>query len=244
MIGSIDFDGIIFVYTLIFFIALDAYKKGFFNRFFRNFINEIKEKKKFFISAVLIIPFIIRFLDLKLTVYFRDNHTPFLTSLAKLGNLFGYGKFIFSLLATGALIATLLNNKKLKNLFYMALSCSLITSGLNLLWKTIFYRQRPSIEYNPFFIFAYKHSIEAGKAFSSIYASFPSGHTTSITGACIIFALYFKNIYLKTFFCILPFLTAYARVYAQRHWLSDVFMAYVIGVIFAISFYKTNSHKI
>jgi membrane-associated phospholipid phosphatase len=185
------------------------------------------------------------FLDKRVTLFLnlRENESGLLIFLSHLGNIIGDGKYLFSILTTGALVSLLLKNTKIKNLFYLSLCSSLILSALNFVFKAICHRQRPHTEYNPYLFFAFKKAFVEGKLFTNTYGSLPSGHTISLTGACIIFALYFKNIYFKAFFLILPFLTGVARICTRKHWLSDILISYVIGALFAVSIYKYNSSK-
>lgn len=60
--------------------------------------------------------------------------------------------------------------------------------------------------------------------------SFPSGHTTVAFAASTVLAEYFDTWYSRVFFYGLASLTAYARIYNNQHWTSDVFFGALIGL--------------
>lgn len=70
-----------------------------------------------------------------------------------------------------------------------------------------------------------------------IHNSFPSGHATQAFSIlmCLVFAT--RNPYLKFLFFSLALLTSFSRVYLSQHWLIDITVGSLIGVIFSILFY-------
>jgi len=61
------------------------------------------------------------------------------------------------------------------------------------------------------------------------YQSLPSGHSSVAFAMSTVFASKFKNGWLKAL-CYTPaFITAFSRVYNNRHWFSDVFLGAFIG---------------
>jgi membrane-associated phospholipid phosphatase len=67
--------------------------------------------------------------------------------------------------------------------------------------------------------------------------SFPSGHSTSSFAVFTSLALLSANRYLKFFFFIVAFLSAFSRTYLSQHWLVDITAGSIIGTITAIAFY-------
>lgn len=67
--------------------------------------------------------------------------------------------------------------------------------------------------------------------------SFPSGHALSAFALffCLLFVA--KNHLLKLSCFILALLAAYSRVYLSQHWLVDIYVGSIIGVLFSLVFY-------
>lgn len=246
MAQKIQFDTVFFMYILMAFIIVKLFKEGYFKGYFKKFIDEFKYHKKFLLIMFLMAVISIFFIDEKVAVFFRDTEgqNKILASISMFGNTLGNGDFLLSILITFAMLFLLINKKKLETLFYIALASSSMIGILNQLLKALIMRQRPGQNYDPSLIFAYGRAASEGRMIASVYDSMPSGHTVSITGAAIIIAMYCKNRYLKGFMYILPFITAFGRVYLQKHWVSDVIVAYAIGTVFAISFYKLNEFRL
>jgi len=246
MTQKIEFDAVYFIYIIMTFLVVKMFKDGYFKGFFKNFLNEFKYHKKFLLIMFVLAVFSIFFVDERVAVYFRDTEgqNKVLATIAMIGNTLGNGDFLFSILITFGMVFLLINKKDLEILFYMALGSSAMVGILNQVLKALVMRQRPGQNYDPSLIFAYGRAASEGRMIASVYDSMPSGHTISITGAAIVIAMYCKNRYLKAFMFILPLITVFGRIYLQKHWVSDVIIAYALGTVFAISFYKLNSFRL
>ena len=66
------------------------------------------------------------------------------------------------------------------------------------------------------------------------FASFPSGHTTSIFALATLLAIFTKNRTAKLACLIGGLLVGYSRLYLGQHFLGDVLMGSVIGTITAV----------
>lgn len=64
--------------------------------------------------------------------------------------------------------------------------------------------------------------------------SFPSGHTATAFSAMFCFALAFKSGFVKTASLILACLIAFSRVYLSQHFLVDIVVGSVIGVLVSV----------
>lgn len=240
-----DFDLVYYFYALCTVVFIYLYKNGFYKDYFKNFWRVVKESKKIIFITLAIILITIAFFDLDIILFVksvRDN--PVVRVIAGLGNSLGDGDYLFSTLISILFIAIILKRKKLEQLMYMSLGSTLALSILNLFFKIFFHRQRPLVDYNPHLLFAYGTSIFEGNFFRSAYGSMPSGHTTSITAAMLIFAFYCKNKYYKALFFFLPFVTALGRLYNQKHWFSDILLGYLIAYLFTKAFYEFNKHRV
>ena len=78
------------------------------------------------------------------------------------------------------------------------------------------------------------HLVEGVKMYAN--HSFPSGHTASAFGMFFLLCWLVPQRYLKVMFFLLAFLVAYSRMYLSEHFLIDVTVGSVIGVVSAILF--------
>jgi membrane-associated phospholipid phosphatase len=69
--------------------------------------------------------------------------------------------------------------------------------------------------------------------------SFPSGH--SLSAFALFFCLLFisRNHFAKATCFVFAILAAYSRVYLSQHWLVDIYVGSIIGVLFSMFFYFT-----
>ncbi|HEY1216266.1 MAG TPA: phosphatase PAP2 family protein, partial [Bryobacteraceae bacterium] len=66
------------------------------------------------------------------------------------------------------------------------------------------------------------------------FASFPSGHTTSIFALVTMLALFTPNQRAKVVYLFAGVLVGYSRIYLGQHFLNDVLMGSCIGMIVAV----------
>jgi len=100
---------------------------------------------------------------------------------------------------------------------------SLSYSGLNVMFfRTVIERTRPYYEKGAWDFKLFTTNNE--------FQSFPSGHTTVAFAFSTVLAEYFDTIYSRIFFYGLAASTAFARVYNNQHFLSDVFFGALIGI--------------
>ena len=100
---------------------------------------------------------------------------------------------------------------------------SLTYSGIAvMLLRTLFGRERP---------YSGKGAWEfTGISFDNEVQSFPSGHTTVAFAFSTVLAEYFATIWSRLLFYGMASLTAYARIYNNQHWFSDVFVGALLGL--------------
>lgn len=247
MLPTFEFDIVNFMYILMFFLVVFMAKNGYFKGFWKITFEEFKKRKVKILITLVIVVLLILFVDKPVALFFKNiqaKNNEMIPKFVQFGYFLGDSKYVFSFLIFGAMVYKLFDNEKMTNIFYTSLISSGIMGVVVLIAKTLILRQRPYFEFNPFLIFSYGRAIAEGKVIGDVYNSMPSGHTITITGAMIVFALCAKNKYLRVLFFLIPLITAFARVYVQKHWVSDVFVAYLIGIIGATVFYKINEHRI
>lgn len=66
------------------------------------------------------------------------------------------------------------------------------------------------------------------------FASFPSGHSTSIFALATLMALFTKDQRLKVLYLLGAVLVGYSRIYLGQHFLGDVLMGSFIGIVTAV----------
>ncbi len=67
------------------------------------------------------------------------------------------------------------------------------------------------------------------------FHSFPSGHTASIFALASILSFSFKNKSYSIIFLIIAAATGYSRIYLGQHFMEDVFVGSIIGVLSSIA---------
>lgn len=244
-----EFDAVYFMYILMFFVYIHMVKNGYFKGILRGLINQAVKQKKIIIAILLIIIVVIFTLDKNVSLYFKNNVIDYeiVDKIVNFGNNLGNGKYLYTFLIFLGMIALLIN-ERFARIYYISFGAGIVTGILNQVLKILIVRQRPYESYNPFLIFAHKKAILEGKyithIYDSTYYSMPSGHTITVTGIFLVFAFHVKNKVLKTLLFIIPLTTAFGRVYVQKHWLSDVIFAYLIGYIVAKTIYDLNKNKL
>lgn len=234
----------IYLYIIFIFLLYKLVKKGYWQQSFTDILETIKNN---YLKLLLFILFdigIVLFFDWPIISFFRDNKFEVLNWISVFGNSLGDGEILFSSLAVIIVVSVLLKWEKVKVLFSISFM-SAVYSGIavNIL-KIIFSRSRPNYHSNPFEFFKYIQAINEGEFASHVYASMPSGHTITSFALIIPFVLYFKNKYLKILLFLIGSSTAFARVYSNVHWPSDVLMGAVLGSLIASVIYKNNRNRL
>lgn len=67
--------------------------------------------------------------------------------------------------------------------------------------------------------------------------SFPSGHTSAAFSLATFLALYWKNKKLNWLLAVVAFLVGYARMYMSQHFITDVYVGMIIGVVITTLIY-------
>ena len=235
----------VFYCFISFLYTINTIKYKFFKNITINIFYCIKEN--IFTTMIFIILFfiIVKYIDLPTILFFQHNYNSFVYKLFDVINMFGEGWFVASTIILIMLISFLFNKKKIKVISTICL-CSLIYSGLiNVILKLLINRERPGIKLNPNLFFYYiqnKHRMISDLFYAS--NSMPSGHTIAVTSVLTPIILFTKNIYLKLFLSCLILLIIFARVYTINHWVSDIYVATIVGIIIGKIFYHQNKYLI
>ncbi len=108
--------------------------------------------------------------------------------------------------------------------------------------KNYFYdNNRPHFVFG-YFVDNYKLKLVEGVDMMALN-SFPSGHSTSAFALFTSLALLTGNQFVKVLFFMIAFMAAFSRTYLSQHWLVDITVGSLIGVITAIVLYFVFIHN-
>jgi membrane-associated phospholipid phosphatase len=112
------------------------------------------------------------------------------------------------------------------------LTAFLLSALLAQILKSFFSMPRPKQFFAPgqyaFFITGVTHTG---------FASFPSGHSTSIFALATLLALFEKNKKANVVYLLVAVAVGYSRIYLGQHFLGDVLMGAFIGMVVAVGVY-------
>lgn len=152
------------------------------------------------------------------------NRTSALDSFSKQAEKLGNGGYDLAITGAGALGGYLASNKKLERTSFLAMRSFLAANAVGTVAKYSFGRSRPYTsdgkrKFHPF-------SMKTGRT------SFPSGHTVSAFSVASVYAgAYRDSFWPGAAAYSLAGFVALQRVYADKHWASDVFFSAVFGTV-------------
>lgn len=119
--------------------------------------------------------------------------------------------------------------KKHRKLAFIIL-LSYISSGIFAqIIKNIIAAPRPKVYFE---LHHYQYYLDTFASSRIGFNSFPSGHTASFFALATVLSNYCKRRYVCTSLLILSILVGYSRIYLAHHFLMDVFVGAIIGVVF------------
>ena len=152
-------------------------------------------------------------------------HYKFLDYVFRGATILGDGIFII-------ILAVLLWFLKKKYLALMIVGGYLISGIPVQVIKSFIESPRPAIFLKSI---NYSHFVEGVTLHN--YNSFPSGHTASAFALAVILSTYFKNNLSSLLFLLLATAAGYSRIYLSQHFMVDVFVGSLIGVLSGIAAY-------
>lgn len=163
---------------------------------------------------------------------FQKNKTPFLSAIAKIDNYFGdYPTAI-------PIIGLYIHGIAVKNKSNQYLGLQLITASFynGLITQTIKMSLGRARPYNNYGKSSFEHFNLSDNSWS-----FPSGHTSWIFAITKVMAEQKNNLVWKSGWYLLAVTTGLARIYNDKHWLSDVIIGAAIG--YAVGSFTVNQFK-
>ena len=188
-----------------------------------------KENRYFFIPYLLFLTasiiLLLSYSRPELHILSNKAHHPFFDQFFKYATWLGDGAMV-------AIIAIVLLFVRFRYAIAFLIG-SLTASGLVQLFKQVIlqdmYRPSKYFEMNESYAL---HLIEGVKLHS--LHSFPSGHSTTAFNVFMMLSIVVKNKLLKILCLLLAVTVAYSRVYLSQHFLIDITVGSVIGIVFIL----------
>ena len=157
----------------------------------------------------------------------------------------GEGWFIGGVVFTFFMVFQFLGHKKMALVAKISFMASIYAGLFNAVIKFFFNRERPGIGMNQWNFFNFWAT--GAKHFTDLfyaYNSMPSGHVVTIFAAITPFLLSAKTKRVKFVLILCALIMCFARVYTLNHWISDVFVATILGLVIGIACYKSNHNRL
>lgn len=227
-------------------VLINLLRDGYWNGVFRAIRNLLRSHYLLALISVLLILSSILWVDLPLTKSLKelDNIThsytfwDFICSCAE-------GGFVSGVLFTLVLLAGHFKCSRFMVTCQISLMSSIYSGLANGILKFLFNRERPSINLDPWHFFAFFES--GAKHFGDLmyaYNSMPSGHTITTVAAILPFYMVYKKPLVRALLITWVVLVAFARIYTINHWLSDVVIAALFGVLIGFALFKVNQRRL
>lgn len=164
-------------------------------------------------------------------LFFNDHHTPFWDFFFKYGTRFAE-EYVF--ISVAILLAVFVRFRTALGFLFMALATLIVSSAT----KSLFGHPRPFQFFTDLGIYDNLNLVEGVRVNVGKGNSFPSGHT--IAGfaiyAFLAFNSKYKHISGLVFFSF-AMMVGLSRIYLVQHFLKDVYLGSVIGLLIALYFY-------
>ena len=159
-------------------------------------------------------------LDSDVKGFSQSNKTEFLNTVFKIDDYYHSELMAASIVVLYG-YALINKNSEVRNLSLRLAEATVYGSLINVSIKFIGGRSRPFYTDTPFEFNPFKTNFEQ--------TSFPSGHSTLAFAYSKVMAKEYQNFFWKFGWYSLAVLTAYARVYNNEHWFSDIIFGSAIG---------------
>jgi undecaprenyl-diphosphatase len=192
------------------------------------FYRLIRQNKLFYSLSLLLIIITTLFLSFVSRVegfiFLNSFHTKTLNLIFNGITFLGDG--VFTLLVC---VVVLIFFKKHSNLVFILLLAYLGSGLLAQFFKAIIHAPRPSLYFK---IHNYKLYLDTFSNSRVGFNSFPSGHSSSVFALFTVLSIYCKRKWVCYSSIIIAALAGYSRIYLAHHFLIDVFVGGLIGLVF------------
>lgn len=183
------------------------------------------------IGSVALDPFVLSLL--------QSVPPPLAASLADFGGAIGRHVHPWLFLAVLLLISICLKKALLRACVFGSLFSAFLASLYSFIFKFLFLRARPNTGLGHLSFFNFEGIFKDDR----IFQSFPSGDVVVVAAISFYFFFQFKKNAIKWLLILLPLSTAFARVYANKHWPSDGIVAIAMGLIAARAVFQYEKLK-
>ena len=149
------------------------------------------------------------------------NRTKGLTDISKQAEQLGNGGYDLAIAGAGALAGCAFSDQKLTNTSILAAESFLAANAVGTAAKFVAGRSRPYTGDGKQMYHFFN--------FKTPRTSFPSGHTVSAFSVASVYAYSYDSFAVKAAAYGLASMVALQRVYADKHWASDVFFGAALG---------------
>ncbi len=159
--------------------------------------------------------------DDEVRTFVAQNHSSMADRIFSIDRFYGH-KYSFSLPAAIYLYGLAFGHEQVRSVGLNAMEAFLYAGMVTQAMKILIGRRRPENGDSQYFFKPFQWNNDQ-------YQSFPSGHSTLSFAISTVMAKSVDNIYWKTFWYVGSLMVCAARVYHDRHWVSDVFFGAVVG---------------
>lgn len=172
------------------------------------------------LSATIGLTGLAMLVDHDLKHFSQSNKTEFLTTVFKIDDYYHTELMAASIVLLYG-FGLIDENNEVRNLSLRLAEATVYSTIINMGFKFIGGRSRPFYTDSPFEFEPFKTNYEQ--------TSFPSAHSTLAFAYSTVMAKEYQNFFWKFGWYSVAVLTAYARIYNNEHWLSDVIFGSAIG---------------
>jgi len=175
------------------------------------------------VAGVVGVGLVLYSLDGQIRNLTSKNQTKGLNDISKQAEKLGNGGYDLAIAGAGALAGYAFSDQKLTDTSILAAESFLAANAVGTAAKFVAGRSRPYAgEGKDMFHFF---------NFKTARTSFPSGHTVSAFSVASVYAYSYDSLAVKATAYGLAGMVALQRVYADKHWASDVFFGAALGTV-------------
>lgn len=227
------------------FYIVDFIREGYWVGIWTNVKGRLISHPKRVFWLLIILALIIFFIDMPVAQLSKDYYNHDFYQCIDFINAMGEGWFIGTVIFTFFMVFQFLGQQKMAIVAKISFMASIYAGLFNAVIKFIFNRERPGVGMNQLNFF---HFFATGaKHFTDLfydYNSMPSGHTVTIIAAVTPFILTARTNWVKTVLILCVLIICFARIYTLNHWVSDVYVASIFGIIIGCSIFECNCNRL
>jgi membrane-associated phospholipid phosphatase len=188
-------------------------------------------------GTALLSGILILFADAPVAGWAKSLGCPCAAEISRIGGILGHGADPWCFIGAVYCLGILLKRPRIAQTSFYCLCSSALASGLTALLKYTFLRARPLTGLGPWSFFHPEGLRRHGGNFHSL----ASGDVAVVAAAAAYLFYSVKNFFFRSCLLLLPAMTAFSRIYKNKHWISDTVFA--TGLAFAAALFVFNYHR-